>query len=106
MKKMSSMKQMRGADGRDLGPPPDLETNLRRESNKIAEISFLIGGDGFAPNRGQAGALSGSDARRKFYFSLRSGAVLEPQYFVRDVPTLTLNQYKKLQPFLGAQFAA
>ena len=67
---------------------PVLETNLRRESNNMNKINFLMGGDFKAK---AADGISDTDARGKFFFSMRVGDVLEPHYFVRDKPTLTLN---------------
>ena len=87
---------MRGINVKDeLAASPGLRTNIRKESNNMAQINFLMGGDVFIPEK-RGEEISDSDARRKFYFSMRVGDVLEPFYFVRNVPTLTLNQYRKL----------
>lgn len=45
-------------------------------------------------------------ARQKFHFVLKAGDLLEPNYFIRDKPTLNLREYKKLSPFLSQQITA
>ena len=75
---------------------------VRRESNMVKQISFLGGRDASPDNH--FSNEDSADQRRKFHFALKQGAVVEPQYFVRNTPTLTLREYKKL-PFLGHLFA-
>ena len=75
---------------------------IRKETNNIEQINFI--GGRFL--RGSKDRCSGNDkddenSRRKIQFALKTKDLLEPNYFVRDTPTLSRKQYQKLS-FLGA----
>ena len=40
--------------------------------------------------------------RRKFTFTLNTGDLFEPIYFVRDKSQLSLTEYNKIKAYLGA----